>query len=872
MNIQVNRQSFNCYPSPITIDKTNIILEQMKKVVCKIKNKNGEGIGFFCYIPFQNKKLPVLITSNHLIDQNTIKENKILSINLNDGKEYRNIELFGNKSIYTNKNYNITIIEIFPAIDKINNFLELDENLFLNNNNTNNNIKQFNETIYILQFSKIENAKKISVSYGLINYANNDERRIFCNSGEDSFGSPILKLSNNKILGIYNQGDSNCNLNKNTNLKSAICEYLNNLNMLKINNNLISANIRNENKLPEINQTMLGPEAGEGEEYIDKNLNETINKGPEIRQTMLGPETQEESQLIVNKNENSLSMQNNQVINNSQNIMNNSNKNNVILINNIQINNNNNIINKNKEISQNNSNQNILNSHKDENEKHYKNKTNNEDFADNLNINTEVNNIKNQFPNNLKNNNNNSAFPRCNSNWNLNKNMNNNNNIKNFNNNNMNNRQNNFLNQSMENININKMINNINNNNQGQNNNINMNINQVMKNNNINNNNINANQINYNINNIVNTPNPDGPRKRSVYNYNLPNLLENKNKYSFSRYTQATKTGLKNFGNSSYLNSVFQLLGSNRDLADFFLNPDNQDYINQKNLRLSYLIERLFIHFYPFPEKNEKEIYQPVYQKDYFDKLNLKNNPNVLLKVILNILHNELNKLNGSNNNVLLNPLIPVISDKTSIIECGIRNFQQSNNSIISNTFNWFEIKESQCSKCNYTTYEFLNLFMLEIDILKCFDHFLKKNKKFITIYDCLEYKIIWQEDNLFCNKCGNFELKLSRSEIFNTPKIFIFSLDRENMEDKNLLNVPFCLEEKVNLVNYKQYELMGIVSIYVQQKKYVCCSKSPVDQNWYYYEDEIIHKVDLKIIINNHNNMQFIPCILVYKEINFNS
>ena len=38
------------YPIPIALEKTSVILEQMKKCICKIIYKNGFGTGFFCNI------------------------------------------------------------------------------------------------------------------------------------------------------------------------------------------------------------------------------------------------------------------------------------------------------------------------------------------------------------------------------------------------------------------------------------------------------------------------------------------------------------------------------------------------------------------------------------------------------------------------------------------------------------------------------------------------------------------------------------------------------------------------------------------------------------------------------------------------------
>ena len=56
------------YPKSISLEGTEIIIEQMKKKVCKINIGNKKGIGFFCKIPFPdiNNLLPVLIT-NYII-------------------------------------------------------------------------------------------------------------------------------------------------------------------------------------------------------------------------------------------------------------------------------------------------------------------------------------------------------------------------------------------------------------------------------------------------------------------------------------------------------------------------------------------------------------------------------------------------------------------------------------------------------------------------------------------------------------------------------------------------------------------------------------------------------------------------------------
>ena len=74
------------YPLPLTIDETNLILEQMKHSICKIdKKKGGKGTGFFCNIPYNNK-IPVLITNYHIIDDEYISNNTKITITIYDVK------------------------------------------------------------------------------------------------------------------------------------------------------------------------------------------------------------------------------------------------------------------------------------------------------------------------------------------------------------------------------------------------------------------------------------------------------------------------------------------------------------------------------------------------------------------------------------------------------------------------------------------------------------------------------------------------------------------------------------------------------------------------------------------------------------------
>ena len=227
------------YPKPISLKSTEKIIEQMKNNVCRIKLLNGnKGTGFFCKLIFNNKILPVLITNNHVINQEILNKNDKILIIINS--EVKEIQL-ENRIKYTNKEYDITIIKIKEKKDKINNYLEIDDNIIQNKSNI-----YVKESIYTIQYEG--DREEVSVSYGIIKGIDELDNYTFkhlCSTNKGSSGSPILNVNNNKIIGIHKESSSNDN--RGTFLNYAIKDFINKNN--KINNDIKEINnLNNENK------------------------------------------------------------------------------------------------------------------------------------------------------------------------------------------------------------------------------------------------------------------------------------------------------------------------------------------------------------------------------------------------------------------------------------------------------------------------------------------------------------------------------------------------------------------------------------------------------------------------------------------------
>ena len=217
------------YPNVISYDCTKKIIKQMEENICKLKTGNTQGTGFFCKIPFpnENNKLPVLLTNNHIINEEILfKKNEEITLEIEVEKNQKIIKL--DKRIkYTNKEYDITIIELKES-DGIKNYLSLDEKIIddISISKIDNKYYKFiDETLYILQYPD----RKLSVSYGILKGIYENKKYDFnhncCTKGGSS-GSPILSSINNKVIGIHKEGFNNNLYNKGTFLNYPIKDFI----------------------------------------------------------------------------------------------------------------------------------------------------------------------------------------------------------------------------------------------------------------------------------------------------------------------------------------------------------------------------------------------------------------------------------------------------------------------------------------------------------------------------------------------------------------------------------------------------------------------------------------------------------------------
>ena len=351
-----------------------------------------------------------------------------------------------------------------------------------------------------------------------------------------------------------------------------------------------------------------------------------------------------------------------------------------------------------------------------------------------------------------------------------------------------------------------------------------------------------------------------------MFDYKVKKDNESKRLKSYAR------TGLINLkdiskdesDDTSYLNAILQCLGNINEIVNFLINSKNEDIIieDMKNKKtgkypLLFVIQRLINRLYPLDSKNKIESYSAENiltilnskTKAYSDYK--KKNPNDVLHNILFRLEKELN----NNNTISNSEVVPLI-----------------------NNFYCSYLNKFKCKNCNSSEDIIRKFLTFQLDI---FDYFRTEGNNEninIKLAELIEFDIKEKTHKKHCNNCNSQQETEIIKEINKSPNIFIFLLFNEDPIDKadELHKITFNIEEQIRMGDFirdedspKNYEIFGIVSISMRERKYVSFSKSLVDEEWYLYNDEKVTKINLDFIQTSIENYNFyFPCILFYRSI----
>ena len=125
-----------------------------------------------------------------------------------------------------------------------------------------------------------------------------------------------------------------------------------------------------------------------------------------------------------------------------------------------------------------------------------------------------------------------------------------------------------------------------------------------------------------------------------------------------------------------------------------------------------------------------------------------------------------------------------------------------------------------------------------------------------VNIDDCFQYnekiEIFMGENEMYCNRCRGQFNAYNTTKLYYGPEILIIILNREK---GNEFKIKLEFTEKINLSQYFQmknlgnvYNLIGVITHMGENDSsghFIANAKSPIDGQWYSYNDDFVFKID---------------------------
>jgi len=401
--------------------------------------------------------------------------------------------------------------------------------------------------------------------------------------------------------------------------------------------------------------------------------------------------------------------------------------------------------------------------------------------------------------------------------------------------------------------------------------------------------------------------------KKSLIIIHPHNLSKLKTEFQFP-----PKIGLNKIGDNYYMNAILQCFCQIREFVSYFkydnhINEAINNYSNKKKDSLTAFFKNIIDKIWPDKNiinkiniSNHKVIESTKINMNPILKNKYSGAPKDLINFIIMTLHDELNQdLNDNKKNQIKNDLIKNNSQRKYAFKPFNQEYHRRFNSKINELFCAIKEIKTQCLNCANSFYNFqiyyLLIFPLEdirkyalnkINIndknnKKCFKNTnqdfarsQKLNNNIINILDCFEYnrrtELLQGENQIFCNICEKMVDANHTSILLTAPKILIILFNR-GIILQTQIKIEFYKE--LNITNYISnnfenniiYKLIGIITYQGEFEKdghFIAHCLSPIDNEWYTYNDAIVSKIDdiQKQIIDLG-----MPYLLFYKKIERN-
>ena len=356
----------------------------------------------------------------------------------------------------------------------------------------------------------------------------------------------------------------------------------------------------------------------------------------------------------------------------------------------------------------------------------------------------------------------------------------------------------NKINPSMNNNNMNNMksVNNISLNN----NNININLNMNFNMNNMSGN-INSNML-PNINNN-NKNNHQRSNSVDLYNRNM-NMNMNTNMSNM----------MMNAGNNLIMNSNSYFMQNNNNIFNNMMPNPNNNMVNNMGMNFMNSNNNIYQNFNNYNMNNNPFINMPI--NNPFSQQNFYNNYGYGFTPSISNMNNvsNFNSMNSNLSNITMN----------NMFNMGMNNNINNANNINNNNISNMKLQ--------------------------------KLYKNIVDISDCFEYNSktdLFTEDNqIYCNNCHKMSNAYYSTNLETAPKVLILLLNRgKGIQFK--IKLEFTMELDIGkYVNQKQantnYKLIGVITHLGDNGEsghFIAHCLSPIDGEWYTYNDAIVSKID---------------------------
>ncbi|XP_073997816.1 ubiquitin carboxyl-terminal hydrolase 8-like isoform X2 [Rhodnius prolixus] len=319
--------------------------------------------------------------------------------------------------------------------------------------------------------------------------------------------------------------------------------------------------------------------------------------------------------------------------------------------------------------------------------------------------------------------------------------------------------------------------------------------------------------------------------------------------------TSAGLTGLKNFANNCYMNSILQCLNNTEPLVKEMtaLNKHTLNHHSRSKGRVAQEVIDAFRNMWSgevrvYSIKELKAIMGSI--KDIF-KGTAHQDSNEFLIILLEHLHEDLNK-----------PAEVAILDGADV-ESGEKawgEFRRKNCSVIQRLFYGQHKSTVICSTCNHTSATFEQFFNLFVPI--------PSNQSGVTLNDCIQLYMSGERITGWkCPKCKTERNATKKFDISRLPPILVIALKRFTQEDDSWLqkkeNVVYYPLEDLDMSKftvagseqrYSRYNLyaMSIHSGTLKSGHYRAICKNYKNQKWYLFDDQIVEPLQVQNVKNN--------------------